>query len=152
MRVVEANDQSLIVIGTQGENNATQVVFHLDKLIRDYGPGIAQLTVRPAGEIYAYPAPIQQDGTRAVWLVGEEWTVHAGEGACQLVWVANNAVIKSSVWTTYLRSDLRGGNDAVPDKFAGHLAQIQAAAARAEAAALAAERYAESIVRGGAVS
>ena len=152
MRGVEANDHGLIVIGTQGENNATQVVFRLDKMIRDYGPGIAQLTVRPAGELFAYPAAIKQDGERAVWQVGEEWTVHAGEGACQLVWRTDNAVVKSSTWTTYLRSDLRGSNDAAPDRFAGYLAQIQAAAARAEAAALAAERYAESVMRGGAVS
>lgn len=149
MKTLFAEDHGLLMIGAQGEKNATQVIFDLSKWIREFGLGSAHLTVRPAGDLFAYPAKLSRSDAQATWLIGPEWTATSGEGACQLIWYTADVVVKTAVWQTYVRPALGESNAAAPGLLSGHLEQVQALVDRAEAAAKAAERYADLLKRGG---
>ena len=43
MKIIEAIGSLPLIIGRQGENNATKIVFDLSALIKLYGTGTAQL-------------------------------------------------------------------------------------------------------------
>ena len=111
MRIINAIINEPIVIGKQGENNATSVIFDIADLIELYGIGTVELWHKRSGELDAYRCNITQNSNHVVWEIKSKDTANAGYGKCQLVYKINDDVAKSIIWTTVVGSSLVFGND-----------------------------------------
>lgn len=138
MRIVKAGANTTINLGRQGENRATMVLFDLSPFIRDFGSGVAQLSVQLPDDAATYPAVIQQDGDTASWIVGSEWLVTAGAGKCQLLWFVNDQLAKSETYYTRVTASIGEGTEA-PDPYENWLTDILKAGADAAGERMGAE-------------
>ena len=111
MRIINAVINEPIVIGKQGENNTTSVIFDIADLIELYGTGTIELWHKRSGEVDAYRCDITQNGNNVVWEIKSKDNANAGYGKCQLVYKIDNDVAKSIIWTTVVGSSLVFGND-----------------------------------------
>lgn len=142
MNIVKADASGRIVLGRQGENNVTQVLFDISGFIREFGSGVAQLAVQLPKYSKTYAAPVEQDEYTATWTVGAEWLTTEGAGQCQLSWYVNDKVAKTKNFQTYVFSSIGTGTEA-PEPYEGYLEQVQQAGAQAMAAAERAEEAAK---------
>lgn len=115
MRIINAVINEPIVIGKQGENNATSVIFDITDLIELYGTGTIELWHKRSGELSAYRCNITQNGNNVVWEIKSKDTINAGYGKCQLVYKIDDGVAKSIIWTTVVGSSLVFGNYKLDD-------------------------------------
>ena len=134
MRVIKVGSADPIPLGYRGERDVTQVMFDLTDLIKTFGEGVAQLTVRRSGDPKEYAAAIEQNGNSAVWTVGAEWTAVDGSGSCQLSWYVGDRLAKSVTYKTRVQASMGESNETAPEPQTGYLAQVQEAGAQAVAA------------------
>jgi hypothetical protein len=134
MRVIKAGTVDPIPLSYRGEQNATQVLFDLTDFIKTFGDGVAQLTVRRAGDPKEYAAAIEQNGNTAVWTVGPEWVEFDGRGQCQLSWHVGGTVAKAVIYKTSVQQSMGVSDKTAPEPQVSYLAQVQAAGAQAVAA------------------
>ena len=95
MKIVNVNikDHSVIVIGRQGENLASKVVFNCDEFQRLYGDGRAELLHElPDGTVY--PVVVTQEGSIVTWNITSADTSFTGHGHVELRWHVGDVLAK----------------------------------------------------------
>ena len=106
MRIINAIVNEPIVIGKQGENKATDVIFDISGFIEFYGNGTAELWHKRNGDVNAYLCNIIQNGDNVIWEIGCNDTANAGYGKCQLVYKVDDIIVKSILFTTVVGTSL----------------------------------------------
>lgn len=108
MTIYHAEEGRDIIIGRQGEYNATQIIFDLTELKESVGEGTAALVHYPYnGEPYIVPATVGetydaavQEGTELTWTIGQLATMHHGDGVVVANWIAETGLKKSVRYKT----------------------------------------------------
>ena len=110
MRTVYAQKNKKIILGRQGEDNAVRVVW--PGIVSDwsslYGDGSFQLSVRRFGDENAYPVVVEVNGDDIRFTVTSAETAIAGNGKCELTYIANGTIAKSATWETVVLNSLTG--------------------------------------------
>ena len=108
MRTVYAQKNKKIILGRQGEDNAVRVVW--PGIVSDwsslYGDGSFQLSVRRFGDENAYPVAVEVNGDDIRFTVTSAETAIAGNGKCELTYIANGTIAKSATWETVVLNSL----------------------------------------------
>ena len=116
MRTVYAQKNKKIVLGRQGEDKAVRVVW--PGIVSDwsslYGDGSFQLSVRRFGDENAYPVVVEVNGDDIRFTVTSAETAIAGNGKCELTYIANGTVAKSATWETVVLNSLTGQTPSEP--------------------------------------
>ena len=110
MRTVYAQKNKKIILGRQGEDRAVRVVW--PGIVSDwsslYGDGSFQLSVRRFGDENAYPVAVEVNGDDVCFTVTSTETAIAGNGKCELTYIANGSIAKSSTWETVVLNSFTG--------------------------------------------
>ena len=116
MRTVYAQKNKKIILGRQGEDKAVRVVW--PGIVSDwsslYGDGSFQLSVRRFGDVNAYPVVVEVDGDDIRFTVTSAETAIAGNGKCELTYIANGTIAKSATWETVVLNSLTGQTPSEP--------------------------------------
>ena len=116
MRTVYAQKNKKIILGRQGEDKAVRVVW--PGIVSDwsslYGDGSFQLSVRRFGDENAYPVVVEVNGDDIRFTVTSAETAIAGNGKCELTYIANGTVAKSATWETVVLNSLTGQTPSEP--------------------------------------
>lgn len=100
MRIENASPCRAILIGKQGENNATQVVFDLSDFIKTFGDGTAVLLYRRNSYKAPYPVAVERVGEELLWTVTAADTAISGMGEAELQWHVGDTLAKSQKFST----------------------------------------------------
>ena len=116
MRTVYAQKNKKIILGRQGEDKAVRVVW--TGIVSDwsslYGDGYFQLSVRRFGDENAYPVVVEVNGDDIRFTVTSAETAIAGNGKCELTYIANGTIAKSATWETVVLNSLTGQTPSEP--------------------------------------
>ena len=116
MRTVYAQKNKKIILGRQGEDKAVRVVW--PGIVSDwsslYGDGSFQLSVRRFGDVNAYPVVVEVNGDDIRFMVTSAETAIAGNGKCELTYIANGTIAKSATWETVVLNSLTGQTPSEP--------------------------------------
>ena len=116
MRTVYAQKNKKIILGRQGEDKAVRVVW--PGIVSDwsslYGDGSFQLSVRRFGDVNAYPVVVEVNGDDIRFTVTSAETAIAGNGKCELTYIANGTIAKSATWETVVLNSLTGQTPSEP--------------------------------------
>ena len=116
MRTVYAQKNKKIILGRQGEDKAVRVVW--PGIVSDwsslYGDGSFQLSVRRFGDENAYPVVVEVSGDDVIFTVTSAETAIAGNGKCELTYIANGTIAKSTTWETVVLNSLTGQTPSEP--------------------------------------
>ena len=116
MRTVYAQKNKKIILGRQGEDKAVRVVW--PGIVSDwsslYGDGSFQLSVRRFGDENAYPVVVEVNGDDIRFTVTSTETAIAGNGKCELTYIANGTIAKSATWETVVLNSLTGQTPSEP--------------------------------------
>ena len=116
MRTVYAQKNKKIILGRQGEDKAVRVVW--PGVVSDwsslYGDGSFQISVRRFGDVNAYPVVVEVDGDDIRFTVTSTETAIAGNGKCELTYIANGTIAKSATWETVVLNSLTGQTPSEP--------------------------------------
>ena len=116
MRTVYAQKNKKIILGRQGEDKAVRVVW--PGIVSDwsslYGDGSFQLSVRRFGDENAYPVAVEVNGDDIRFTVTSAETAIAGNGKCELTYIANGTIAKSATWETVVLNSLTGQEPSEP--------------------------------------
>lgn len=141
MREIHAKNVSIIDLGRQGENLATQVIYDLSDWIAEYGDGTAELIHKRIGDSQPYPVAAVRDGNTLIWTVTSTDTAVAtkppiGYGKCELRWYSGDVLAKSKTWKTIVSPAMDTPSEtAPPDHDQGWVDQVVEAGATAKASA-----------------
>lgn len=110
MRTVYAQKNKKIILGRQGEDRAVRVVWPgiVSEWSSLYGGGSFQLSVRRFGDENAYPVVVEVNGDDIRFTVTSAETAIAGNGKCELTYIANGTIAKSATWETVVLNSLTG--------------------------------------------
>lgn len=141
MKEIVAKQANRIELGKQGEHLVRKVSFREPTLwAEEFGPGTVQLIVQPPGQGTPYPVILTEENGHYVWNITKANTAIPGTGACELYYRARaeDAVVKSSTYSTYVVKALEAKSDSPIEPQQSYLEQIiQAGADALEAAELA---------------
>ena len=116
MRTVYAQKNKKIILGRQGEDKAVRVVW--PGIVSDwsslYGDGSFQLSVMRFGDENAYPVAVEVNGDDIRFTVTSAETAIAGNGKCELTYIANGTIAKSATWETVVLNSLTGQTPSEP--------------------------------------
>ena len=116
MRTVYAQKNKKIILGRQGEDKAVRVVW--PGIVSDwsslYGDGSFQLSVMRFGDENAYPVVVEVNGDDIRFTVTSAETAIAGNGKCELTYIANGSIAKSATWETVVLNSLTGQTPSEP--------------------------------------
>lgn len=107
---VETNTEK-IFIGRVGENEATEIVFKISKWHAQFGDGTFSLLHQRSRDAAPYPCEIEQTGDEVKWVIRSADTAMQGSGKCELIYAADNAVVKSAIYKTIVDESISGGAD-----------------------------------------
>ena len=116
MRTVYAQKNKKIILGRQGEDKAVRVVWPgiVSEWSSLYGDGSFQLSVRRFGDENAYPVVVEVNGDDIRFTVTSAETAIAGNGKCELTYIANGTIAKSATWETVVLNSLTGQTPSEP--------------------------------------
>lgn len=116
MRTVYAQKNKKIILGRQGEDKAVRVVWPgiVSDWISLYGDGSFQLSVRRFSDENAYPVVVEVNGDDIRFTVTSAETAIAGNGNCELTYIANGTIAKSATWETVVLNSLTGQTPSEP--------------------------------------
>lgn len=95
---LSSNEALNLIVGRQGENEVTQVVFDFSALKTEFGTGTLSLSVKRPKEYVPYAQTMTVSGTNATWLVNETDTGNFGCGEIQLTYTVNDKVAKTVIY------------------------------------------------------
>lgn len=131
--------ESTIDLGRAGENLAQKIVFNVSDWARLFGPGNVSLIVCRPNDQQPYPVEVTSDmeSGEVWWVVSDSDTAKAGWGRVELLYLVDDAVVKSRTWQTYVSKSLSGPNPTDPsvDPWAAYVAAVIKAAIDAKDAA-----------------
>ena len=109
MRTIQATSGGMLLLGRQGDNNATMVRFPVKALLEAYGDLTFRLAVLRSGDTIPYSVMIEtEEGENyADWTVSAYDTAMKGVGRCELqCFDEGGTVVKSNVWVTRVNESL----------------------------------------------
>lgn len=110
MRVHSAKQGETIVLGKQGENLATQILFPVVKEWTElFGNGTFGVMLTRHGETTSYPVETSVSENNVSFVVSNTDVFIAGRGSCELVYVVGDAVAKSATYNTLVLPSPAGG-------------------------------------------
>lgn len=100
--VVDATREpfSVLVLGVQGENDATVIRFDYSKWLKEYGQGTFALIHKRAGEPEPEPVYVTLDNGVASWMVTSSDTRSIGRGVAEATFRVNDVVVKTRRYIT----------------------------------------------------
>lgn len=146
MRIIQAITDGFVLIGKQGENNATQIQFPVVETWKSmFGEnGVFQLLILRPTENTPYAVPVTADANVVMWDVSGTDLEIPGIGGCELRYIVDETLAKSQSYVT-LTKDAIGGSDApYPTPWEEWVDQVLQAGADAVGYAADAESSAEA--------
>lgn len=125
MKVIDAEkNNGVLRLGRCGENQATTVLFPINKWIKDFGEGgeAILLVMRPE-DVSPYITTTILDGETVKWIVSSTDTAQPGIGYCELQYISEDAVVKSRIWKTVVTESLEDAGES-PDPESGWVANL----------------------------
>lgn len=101
MLQIQAKENKCIDLGRRGEDSAREILFDITGFAELYGQGEAQLIVKRDKDLESYLATITQNDTTISWVIKPVDNDQPGYGNCELVYITNGKVAKSSIYQTY---------------------------------------------------
>lgn len=129
-----------IILGRQGENLVTDIIFDFSAWLEEFGEGTISLIHQRAHDAAPYPVLLDVIGTRALWHVRNSDTRDFGLGFCELQYIVGDQLAKSRTYDTQTARALGTASETPPEPWEGWVEAVLAAADRAEAAADRAEQ------------
>ena len=126
---IKAVPDKPIMLGKQGENLAREVIFDVSGVRAEFGDGTFQLSAKRPGEASVYPATITEIGDTVVWALTGADMQNAGNGQCELAFLAGETRYKTWTYNTAIARSLTGSLKT--DPFEGFLDEINRLAAEA---------------------
>lgn len=114
MRYVTVKPCQDILIGRQGENKAVTVQFDVSGWSETYGNGGFALLHQRSMDAEAYPCIITADSNTVSWVITATDVYYAGSGMAQLMYIVNDVVAKSVIYTTKTMKSLDAGDEPDP--------------------------------------
>lgn len=117
---------SVIILGRQGEKNASEVIWDITEWQKSYGTGkVTLLYTKEGAEISPYPCQISVSGGQVKWLISPADLSFAHRGKCQLVYsVGNEITAKSPVYQTRVQASLGDDIATPPESFTNWVNKI----------------------------
>lgn len=131
-----------IRIGYEGENVVSRIEFDISKWISDFGAGGLTLLVQRHNDLDAYPVPLVVTNGIGTWTITQTDCAYEGAGAIQLVYVANEQVKKSQIYTVICDKSLDNSGNA-PDPYESWLETLTELTAQSTANAQSAQKSAQ---------
>ena len=136
--------KSILLLGKQGENNKTEIIFPIKDWVEECGTGgVFSLVHKRSGDKDAYPVPIVADGENVYWTVRNVDVASPGYGFCELSYIVGDLIAKSATWATRTLDSVSSVGDP-PDPYESWLDTLAKVAARAENSAENAGQSAEN--------
>lgn len=104
-----------IRLGKQGEHLARRVPFELGLWENQFGEGRCELLHQRNGDEAPYPVNLTVDNNVAYWNVTSVDTAVAGKGECELRYIVNDVVVKSTTYVTKVSESLGEGTEEPPE-------------------------------------
>lgn len=101
MLQIQAKENKCIDLGRRGEDSAREILFDISGWAEMYGQGEAQLIAKRERDLNTYPAKITQDNTTVSWVIKPVDNDQPGYGNCELVYITDGKVVKSSIYQTH---------------------------------------------------
>lgn len=122
---LDKSSPTKILLGRQGENKATKIIFDCNVYAKYFGAGTAYLFHQRAPDTCPYPVAIEQDGNTIMWEVSASDTQFAGQGQCELFWYVDDIIAKTQVWSTTVTEALTGTeSEEVPEAAQGWVSKV----------------------------
>lgn len=100
MKLINAEDNRLIVIGKVGENGATAVLFNCADWVAEYGVGTFALVHKRNIDSDGYPCFVTEESGIVSWVIGSADLASVGVGEAQLSLIVDDVVVKSDIYQT----------------------------------------------------
>ena len=104
-----------ICIGRQGENKVVTVQFDVSGWQEMYGSGSFSLLHQRSADMSAYPCVITSDTNTVSWVITSTDVFYVGNGRAQLLYIVDDKVAKSVVFTTNTLQSLNAGDAPEPE-------------------------------------
>ena len=104
-----------IFLGRVGENEARDIVFDITGLVERYGEGTCNLIHQRIGDDKPYPVAVTQTSENVVWTVKDVDVAKPGCGKCELIYMVNNVVAKSYIYTTVAEESMGDPTEEIPE-------------------------------------
>ena len=105
-----------IYLGKQGEHNARRFTFNDVKIWQElFGEGHCEVLHQRNGDSAPYPVVLTIENGVPYWYVSEVDTAIAGEGKCEIRYIVNDAIVKSSIYVTVVQESLGEGAEEPPE-------------------------------------
>lgn len=104
-----------IRLGKQGEHLARRVPFELGLWENQFGEGRCELLHQRNGDEAPYPVNLTVENNVAYWNVTSVDTAVAGKGECELRYIVNDVVVKSTTYVTKVSEALGEGAEVPPE-------------------------------------
>lgn len=119
-----AKKNQRLALGRCGENLATEWAFDVSAWVSEYGSsGTFVLLHQRNGDDAPYPVTTTMDGTTVLWAVTSADVANPGAGMAELQYVVDEVIVKSAIWTTYVKAALDDPTT-VPDPETGWVADL----------------------------
>lgn len=105
-----------IHLGKQGEHNARRFTFNDVKIWQElFGEGHCEVLHQRNGDSAPYPVVLTIENGVPYWYVSEVDTAISGEGKCEIRYIVNDAIVKSSIYVTVVQESLGEGAEEPPE-------------------------------------
>ena len=121
-----------IRLGKQGEHLARRVPFELGLWENQFGEGRCELLHQRNGDEAPYPVNLTVENNVAYWHVTSVDTAVAGKGECELRYIVNDVVVKSTTYVTKVSEALGEGAEVPPEGAKPWVDQVLDAAQKVE--------------------
>lgn len=136
MRTIVATADSVLFLGKQGENNATQIQFPFaEKWAELYGDGVFQLIFQRPTETEPYACVVTVDGKNVCWDITNTEVAIPGTGRVELCYFVGGTIAISLSWITKSIASLTDVGDTPPEPWESWVEDVLQAGSDAQSAA-----------------
>lgn len=118
MKIINVKNDMTIPIGRVGENKAVRVIWPniLTEWAELFGVGVVQLVARRPKDMVPYPVPCEINNNMIEWVISAADTAIEGIGECELTYIVNDVVVKSTTWSTRIYHSLSENSPSEPQE------------------------------------
>lgn len=135
MRTIYAKRNKPLIIGWQGENEATQVQFDVSGWKDTFGTGTFSLLNQRPTETIGYPCTVTEADGIVTWVVKDVDVAKEGTGHVQLTYTVGDQLAKSEQFFTLIRKSINVSEtppEPYPDWFADVMQAVNEATQTAQ--------------------